>query len=307
MTPVARIGRSDLDVHTLALGGAVLGWTADEAESFAVLDAYAAAGGNFVDSSNIYADGHSEPIIGRWLDSRGRRDDFVVATKVGLGDRFPGLRPATIRRAAEESLRRLGAERIDLYYTHADDPRVPVEEIIGALDGLVREGKVRAIGASNISPERLAAALEFSEHEGLARYEIVQPLYNLVERDHYEGRLAGVVAEYGLSAAPYASLAGGFLTGAYRPGRSVRSVRAPRAVSHLADPRGRRVLAALDEVAAARGAEVASVALAWLSAQPTVVAPIASADNARQVPPLLAGVTLELDARELALLTAASA
>ncbi|WNI16514.1 aldo/keto reductase [Actinacidiphila sp. ITFR-21] len=305
---MARIGNSELDVHPLSLGGNVFGWTADEEHSFAVLDAYAAAGGNFVDSADRYADGQSETIIGRWLDSRGRRDDFVVATKVGAGTKFPGLKPDTIRAAAEASLRRLGADRIDLYYTHVDDPEVPVEEIITALDGLVKAGKVRAIGASNISPERLAASLDFSEREGLARYEILQPHYSLVERAEYEGPLLDLVAARGLSAAPYFALAAGFLTGKYRPdAEAVVSVRASRAAAYLEQERGPKVLAALDEVAAAHGVEPASVALAWLAAQPTVVAPIASARTVEQLPALLAFVDLKLTGEEIAALTAASA
>ncbi|WP_370673291.1 aldo/keto reductase [Streptomyces sp. DvalAA-14] len=306
---MARIGNSELDVFPLALGANVFGWSADEAQSFAVLDAFAAGGGDFVDSADLYGKGGgSETIIGKWLDSRGRRDDIVVATKVGGHTDFKGLKPETIKKGAEASLRRLGAEHIDLYYTHFDDPEVPVEEIITALDDLVKEGKVRTIGASNISPERLAASLDFSEREGLARYEIIQPHYNLVERDKYEGPLADLAAARGLSAAPYFGLALGFLTGKYRPGGpAVDSVRSERAAVYLTQERGPKVLAALDEVAAAHGVEVASVALAWLAAQPTVLAPIASARTVEQVPALLAAAELELTAEEIASLTEASA
>ncbi|WP_405583793.1 aldo/keto reductase [Streptomyces sp. NBC_01190] len=306
---MARIGNSELDVFPLSLGGNTFGRNADEAQSFAVLDAYAAGGGNFVDSADLYGNGGgSETIIGKWLDSRGRRDDIVVATKVGGHADFKGLKPDTIRGGAEASLRRLGADHIDLYYTHFDDPEVPVEEIVTALDGLVKEGKVRVIGASNISPERLAASLDFSEREGLARYEIVQPHYNLVEREQYEGPLADLVAARGLSSAPYFGLALGFLTGKYRPGGpAVDSTRADRAAVYLTQERGPKVLDALDKIAAAHGAEVASVALAWLAAQPTVVAPIASARTVEQVPALLASVELKLTDEELAALTAASA
>ena len=312
---MARIGNSELDVFPLSLGGNVFGWTADETQSFAILDAYAAAGGDFIDTADTYSawvpgnsGGESETILGAWLARRGRRDDIVLATKVGSHPDFKGLKPETIRKGAEASLRRLGTDRIDLYYTHFDDLETPVEEIITALDALVKAGKVRAIGASNISPERLAASLDFSEREGLARYEILQPKYNLVERDAYEGPLADLVAARGLSAAPYYGLASGFLTGKYRPGGGeVYSARAGRASAFLDDPRGPRVLTALDEVAAAHGAEVATVALAWLAAQPTVVAPIASARTADHVAALTAVSELKLSAEEVAALTAAGA
>jgi aryl-alcohol dehydrogenase-like predicted oxidoreductase len=312
---MARIGNSELTVHPLSLGGNVFGWTADEATSFAVLDAFAAGGGDFIDTADVYSawidgnsGGESETVIGHWLARRGRRDDVVIATKVGGHPDFKGLKAETIKNAAEASLRRLGTDHIDLYYSHFDDPDTPVEEIVTALDALVKEGKVRALGASNISPERLAASLDFAEREGLTRYEILQPHYNLVEREHYEGPLADLVAARGLSAAPYFGLAAGFLTGKYRPGGApVGSAREGKAAAYLAQERGPRVLAALDEVAAAHGAEVASVALAWLRAQPTVVAPIASARTPEQLPALLASATLDLTGAEVAALSAAAA
>ncbi|MFI9103837.1 aldo/keto reductase [Streptomyces fildesensis] len=311
---MARIGTSDLDVFPLALGGNVFGWTADEAQSFAVLDAYAAAGGNFVDTADGYSawvpgnsGGESETLIGKWLASRGNRDAIVVATKVSSHPDFKGLRAGNIRAAAEASLRRLGTDHIDLYYTHFDDPQVPVAEILGALDELVREGKVRQIAASNISPERLSESLAFSEREGLASYVALQQLYNLVERTDYEGAMAEVVASHGLSSIPYYALASGFLTGKYRAGVTVDSPRAGGAGKYLATDRGQRVLVALDEVAQAHDAEVATVALAWLAAQPTVAAPIASARTVEQLPALLAVADLKLTAEELDRLTAASA
>jgi aryl-alcohol dehydrogenase-like predicted oxidoreductase len=317
MNGMTRIGTSDLDVHPLCLGGNVFGWTADEETSFAVLDAYTAAGGNFIDTADVYSvwapgnpGGVSETIIGRWAAARGRRDDVVIATKVGGHPDARGLRAATIRKGAEASLRRLGTDRIDLYYSHFDDPEVPVEEIVTALDALVREGKVRALGASNISAERLAASLDFAEREGLARYQVLQPPYNLVQRDEYEGPLADLVRDRGLSAVPYAGLARGFLTGKYRPGgggERTGSPRAGQAAVHLDTERGVKVLAALDEVAAAHGAEPATVALAWLAAQPTVVAPLASASTVEQVPALLAVAGLRLTEEEIGQLTAASA
>ncbi|MCM2427536.1 aldo/keto reductase [Streptomyces sp. RKAG337] len=310
---MARIGTSDLDVFPLALGGNVFGWTADEAQSFAVLDAYAAAGGNFVDTADGYSawvpgnsGGESETLIGKWLASRGNRDAIVVATKVSSHPDFKGLRAGNIRAAAEASLRRLGTDHIDLYYTHFDDPQVPVAEILGALDELVREGKVRQIAASNISPERLSESLAFSEREGLPSYVALQQLYNLVERTDYEGAMAEVVASHGLSSVPYYALASGFLTGKYRAGVTVDSPRAGGAGKYLATEHGQRVLVALDEVAQAHDAEVATVALAWLAAQPTVAAPIASARTVEQLPALLAVADLKLTAEELDRLTAAS-
>ena len=303
----------DLRVSPLCLGGNVFGWTANEADSFAVLDAYAEAGGNFLDTADSYtawiegnSGGESETIIGRWLASRGNRDAIVVATKVGAHPDFKGLAAPTIRRAAEASLRRLGTDHIDLYYTHFDDESVEVSEIVTALDDLVREGKVREIGASNISPARLEASLDFSRRENKARYVAIQPHYNLVSRDTYEGDLAAVAARHGLAAMPYFALAAGFLTGKYRPDTDVASARAGRAAEYLATDRGRRVLAALDEVAAAHSAEVATVALAWLAAQPTVAAPIASARTLSQLPALLALADLTLTDAEVTKLTEAS-
>ncbi|MFJ8881505.1 aldo/keto reductase [Streptomyces albidoflavus] len=314
MTSLRPLGNSDLDVFPLALGGNVFGWTADEAQSFAVLDAYAAAGGNFIDSADTYSSwvpgnegGESETVIGKWLASRGNRDEIVVATKVGSHPQFKGLSASNVKAAAEESLRRLGTDRIDLYYTHFDDPSVPVEEIVTALDDLVKEGKVRAVAASNISPERLQESLDFADREGLARYVALQPHYNLVSRDTYEGPLQQVASRAGLAAVPYYALAAGFLTGKYRPGTTVGSPRAAGAGQHLATERGQKVLAALDTVAEAHGAEVASVALAWLAARPTVAAPIASARTVEQLPALLAVADLTLTDEELSLLTVASA
>ncbi|MDX2854505.1 aldo/keto reductase [Streptomyces sp. PA03-3a] len=310
---MALIGNSDLDVSPLCLGGNVFGWTADEATSFEVLDSFAEAGGNFVDTADVYSawvpghsGGESETVIGSWLAKRGRRDDVLVATKVGSHPDFKGLKAATVKAAAEESLRRLGTDRIDLYYTHYDDPETPVEEIVTALDGLVREGKVRHVAASNISPERLAASLEFADREGLTKYVALQQHYNLVEREQYEGPLREVVQAHGLASVPYFGLARGFLTGKYRPGVTVDSPRAEGAGAYLGSERGPRVLAALDEVAAAHGVEPASVALAWLRSQPTVVAPIASARTPGQLSALLASMALELTAAELDQLTKAS-
>ncbi|MER6263062.1 MULTISPECIES: aldo/keto reductase [Streptomyces] len=314
MTSLRTLGSSDLEVFPLSLGGNVFGWTADEQTSFAVLDAYAAAGGNFVDTADSYSawvegnsGGESETIIGKWVKARGNRDDVVIATKVSQHPEYQGLSAATIKAAADASLRRLGTDRIDLYYTHFDKPEVPVEEIIGALDELVRAGKVRHIAASNISPERLRASLDFSDREGLARYVALQPHYNLVSRDTYEGPLQDLAAREGLAAVPYYSLAAGFLTGKYRPGTTVDSPRAGTGAKYARSERGGRVLAALDEIAAAHGAPVATVALAWLAAQPTITAPIASARTVEQLPDLLGVAGLTLTDDDLKKLTDASA
>ncbi|TXR96267.1 aldo/keto reductase [Streptomyces sp. col6] len=314
MTSLRNLGPSGLQVFPLCLGGNVFGWTAGDEQSFAVLDAYTGAGGNFVDTADAYSHwvpgnggGESETVIGKWLTARGNRSDVVVATKVGALPGYKGLSAPTIKAAAEESLRRLNTDYIDLYYTHFDDETVPVEEIITALDQLVKDGKVREIAASNISPERLRASLEFSEREGLARYVALQPHYNLVSRDTYEGELQDTAADAGLAAVPYFALAAGFLTGKYRPGTDVDSARAGSAARHLESERGRRVLAALDTVARERDAEIATVALAWLASRPTVAAPIASARTVEQLPALLAVADLRLTDQELSVLTEASA
>ncbi|GAA4308394.1 aldo/keto reductase [Streptomyces venetus] len=314
MTSLRKLGSSDLEVFPLALGGNVFGWTAGEDRSFAVLDAYTAAGGNFVDTADVYSawvdgnqGGESETILGKWLEARGNRSDVVVATKVGQHPEFQGLSAANIKAAADASLRRLRTDYIDLYYTHFDRPDVPVEEIIGALDELVKAGKVRHIAASNISAERLRASLEFSDRERLARYVALQPHYNLVSRDTYEGELQDLAEQAGLAAVPYYALASGFLTGKYRPGTTVESARAGGAAKHLETERGLRVLDALDEIAAAHDAPVATVALAWLAAQPTVAAPIASARTVEQLPALLEVGRLTLTDAEVGRLTEASA
>ncbi|MGW1412006.1 aldo/keto reductase [Streptomyces sp. NPDC002403] len=314
MTSLRRLGSSDLQVFPLALGGNVFGWTADEAQSFAVLDAYTAAGGNFIDTADGYSawvpgneGGESETVIGKWLASRSDRDSVVVATKVSTHPSYRGLAPATIKAAAEASLRRLGTDHIDLYYTHFDDETVPVEDIITALDQLVKEGKVREIAASNISPERLRASLDFSEREGLARYVALQPHYNLVSRDTYEGELQDTAARAGLAAVPYFALASGFLTGKYRPGVTVESARAERVSEYRESERGQKVLAALDKVAQEQDAQIATVALAWLASRPTVAAPIASARTVEQLPALVAVADLSLTEQQLAELTEASA
>jgi aryl-alcohol dehydrogenase-like predicted oxidoreductase len=303
---MAHLGKTELDVFRLCLGGNVFGWTADEAQSFDVLDAYAAAGGNFIDTADTYTRpnmGASETIIGRWMAARGNRDDIVLATKVGSDG---GLSAKNVREHAEASLRRLQTDRIDLYYAHKDDLDTPVAETLRAFDELVREGKVRHIAASNLSGERLRESLDVSWREGLTEYVALQPHYNLMERERYEREYAPIVAEHSLACLPYYGLAKGFLTGKYRPdGPEVDSPRAQGALAYL-DARGERVLAAMDQVAADRAAPVAAVALAWLSAQPGVIAPIASARSAEQLEQLLPAVGLKLTDAELELLTEAS-
>ncbi|MCX2733211.1 aldo/keto reductase [Saccharopolyspora sp. NFXS83] len=310
---MAPLGTTDLDVHPICLGGNVFGWTADRDDSFAVLDAYVAAGGNFIDTADLYmasapgnSGGESETIIGEWLRARGNRDQVVIATKVAKLPGRRGLSPGNIRAAAEDSLRRLGVDHIDLYYAHEDDESVPQAEALAAFDGLVREGKVRHLAASNFTGDRLASALATSDREGLARYRAVQPHYNLVERAGYETDLAELVAREKLPVLPYFALARGFLTGKYRPGDTFSdSPRADAARSYL-DERGVKILTALEEIATLRGVPEASVALAWLRARPSVAAPIASARNTDQLAALLVAAELELTGAELERLTTAS-
>ena len=281
---------TDLTVSDLCLGGNVFGWTADEPTSFAVLDRFldAILGTQraFVDTAEMYGHGASERILGAWMADRGVRDHVVVATKASPGDKEHPLSASEVRAAAERSLRNLGTDTIDLYYAHYDDPTTPLEETLGAFDELVRSGKVRYIGASNYSAERLSEALEISERLGLARYVALQPHYNLMERVAYENELRDVVAAHGLGAVPYFGLARGFLTGKYRAGGRVDSPRAPRASEYVGE-KGERVLAALAKVAEERDVPVPAVALRWLADQPTVVAPIASSRSVEQLAELL--------------------
>jgi aryl-alcohol dehydrogenase-like predicted oxidoreductase len=294
---MAPLGRTDLDVFPLCLGGNVFGWTADEAESHAVLDAYAAAGGNFVDTANSYGQGKSETIIGRWMADRGNRDDVVIATKVGGGPNR-NLKAETIQREAAASLDRLQTDRIDVYYAHFDDLDTPLEETLRAFDALVQAGKVRHVAASNYSPERLTQALELQQQKGLAEFAVLQPHYNLVERD-FERTLLPVADAWNLAVLPYFALAKGFLTGKYRTGgKKVKSERAEGASEYLENGGG-AVLEALDEVAEAHDTTAAAVALAWLRAHPRVVAPIASARTTDQLEEILPSVTLELTPQEV--------
>ena len=284
----------------------MFGWTADEPQSRDVLDAYVAAGGNFIDTANSYLveHGQSETIIGRWMADRGNRDAVVVATKVGGGrGAVRNLRAETIKREAHASLERLRTDRIDLYYAHFDDEETPLEESLRAFDDLVRAGTVLHLAASNYTPERLAAALEFQRENGLAEFTVLQPHYNLVERE-YERTLLPVAESWDLAVVPYFALAKGFLTGKYRPdGGAVHSERAEGARAYL-NERGVAVLSVLDEIAAAHDATVAAVALAWLLARPRVVAPIASARTTEQLEQILPAAELKLAPAEIDRLSA---
>ena len=310
---MTRIGTTVLDVFPLCLGGNVFGWTADGPQSFAVLDAYAAAGGNFVDTADVYSawapgnsGGESEAILGRWMADRRCRDRIVVATKVGLLAGATGLSAKSIRKGAEDSLRRLRTDRIDLYYAHQDDPATPLEETLGAFDTLVREGKVSHAAASNFTEPRLAEAMALSKASHPARYVALQPHYNLVHRSEYEEGLAGLCVREGLACFPYYSLASGFLSGKYRPGAAPEGARSGAAAKYL-DERGLRVLAALDAIAAERAVPVAAVSLAWLLSRPAVVAPIVSARTPEQLAELLPAVSLRLTDGERKQLDDASA
>lgn len=298
-----------LTVGPLCLGTNVFGRAVDNAVDAArILDAFVDGGGDFVDTADLYGNGVSETFIGEWLAGRGRRDDVVVATKVGwpTNEVHKGLKPDTIRAAVEDCLRRLRSDRIDLLYTHHDDESVTVPEIIDTLDELVRAGKVREIAASNLSPERLAESLEYSASSGTARYVALQPDYSLMTRDKYEGPLADVAEKFDLAVFPYFSLAKGFLTGKHRPGVRADSVRSEWVAEYVNSERGQRVLAVLDEIAAVTGTEPASIALAWLNSRRQVAAPIASARKLDQLPALLAAASLQLTPAQLESLTASS-
>jgi len=310
--PTVLLPTTALRVSGLCLGGNVFGWTADERQSFEVLDAFAAAGGNFVDTADTYSSwmaghtgGESETIIGRWMAARGNRDSMIIATKVGLLPGLKGLAPKTIRTAVDASRRRLGVDRIDLYYAHADDPETPLGDTIKAFDALVRDGSVRYVAASNYTAPRLRDALTLARRDGLTAYCALQPHYNLMHRDEYEGPLREICAAEHVGCLPYYSLAKGFLTGKYREGVTVTSARAGGASKYL-DARGRRTLDALDAIAAAHDTSVAAVSLAWLAAQPTVVAPIASARTVAQLSELLQMGNVRLAPDELTSLRTAA-
>ena len=310
------LGRSGLTVAPLAFGGNVFGWTADEATSFKLLDAFVDAGCNLVDTADVYsrwAKGHSggesETVIGRWLKQSGKRNRIVLATKVGMdvGDGKVGLAPRYIRQAVNDSLRRLQTDHIDLYQSHQDDPKTPLEDTLSTYADLMREGKVRAIGASNYTAERLEEALQTSARLKLPRYETLQPLYNLMERPAYEEQLEPLCRREGLGVINYFGLASGFLTGKYRSeADAAKSVRGGNLVKKYLNDRGRKVLDALDSAAAQHKATPAQVALAWQMARPGLTAPIASATSVPQFEELAGAARLSLDAATLAAIDAAS-
>ena len=310
-----KLGKTDYQVAPLAFGGNVFGWTADEPTSFALLDAFVANGFNLIDTADSYSrwvEGHkggeSETIIGRWIRKRGRHDDVVIATKVGsdMGLGYKCLKRDYVMRAAEDSLRRLQVDALDLYQSHWDDATTPFEETLEAYSRLMQQGKVKAIGASNLDAARLAQALDVSRSNGLPAYATLQPHYNLIERASFEGALQDLCVKEGIGVIPYFSLAAGFLTGKYRGEQDLaKSKRGPGLKKYL-HPRGHAILAALDAVSQRAGATPAQVALAWLMSRPAVVAPIASATSLAQLDDILASARLSLDADALRELDSAS-
>ena len=313
------LGRSGLQTAPLAFGGNVFGWTADEATSFKLLDAFVDAGFNLIDTADVYSrwvpghgGGESESIIGRWLKHSGKRSRVLIATKVGKpmgadGDGRSGLSARWISQAVEDSLRRLQTDCIDLYQSHDDDKATPFEETFAAFDALIRAGKVRAIGASNFTAARLALALDASERLGLPRYETLQPLYNLIDREPYEAELEPLIRARGLGVINFFGLARGFLTGKYRSEADLAKSPRGAGIKDYLNPRGFRILAALDEAAAAHKATPAQVALAWQMARPGIAAPIASATSVRQFEELAGAAALSLSAQTIAALDDASA
>ncbi len=305
------LGGSRIAVAPLVLGGNVFGWTADEATSFAILDKFVDAGGTMIDTADVYSawvpghkGGESESLNGRWLKSDpAKRDKVVNATKDGFSE---GLEPEVIARACDGSLDRLGVEMIDLYYQHKDDERVPLADSLGAFDALAKAGKIRAIGLSNFTAARVADAMRVAADGGMTPPSALQPWYNLVERGRFEGELRDAVAAAGLAVFPYYSLANGFLTGKYRSKDDIgKSPRGLRNIAYL-EGRGANVLDALDELAADTGAALATIALAWLKAQPAVTAPIASATSLTQADELIAALTLDLTKAQIERLNTAS-
>src|SRR5690554_4072745 len=308
------IKNTDLEVSRINFGGNVLGWTLDESQSFEILDAFVEAGFNFIDTADTYAwwvngtGGQSETILGKWMADRGNRDKLVIATKVGSQTKeHPNdISRKHILKSVDESLQRLQTDYIDLYYSHFDDEKTPVEETLSTYDELIKAGKVRYIGASNLSPERILASFEVSEKNNLPKYVALQPLYNLMERNKYENQYKPLVEKYGLSVMPYSSLASGFLTGKYRSENDFgKSVRGSGAKKYLND-KGFAVLAALDKVAGRHQTKPATVALAWQLAKPTITCSIVSATSESQLQTLFAAPGLMLDKEDMELLNDAS-
>ena len=314
MTLIRPIGHSGLETPPLVLGSNVFGWTIDQETSFRVLDAFVAGGGRMIDTADVYSawapgnrGGESEAIIGQWLKRRGRRDDVLIATKVGMLeiDGAKGLAPAHIVKAIDASLRRFGTDYVDLYYAHRDDEGEDQAAVADAFDALVKSGKVRAVAASNFTRDRLASALK--AQAGKARYVALQNQYNLLERDAFEGDLQRFCVENDVPLLPYYGLASGYLSGKYRTEADLRGKARGSAAAKYMAGHGPRVLAAMDEVAEESGAQHAQIALAWLAAQPGVVAPIASATSVAQVESLLGSMTLALSESQLTRLSEASA
>jgi len=311
---MARIGTSELDVFPLSLGGNVFGWTADHDTSLAILDAHAAGGGNFIDTSDSYmasvpgnSGGESETLIGEWFTSRGSRDATVIATKVSRHPEFRGLSAPTIAAAADASLARLQTDRIDLYYAHFEDPETPLEETAAAFDALVRSGKVRYLGLSNFAPENIERYLAIADANGYARPVALQPHYNLVHRNETEDELVPIALRESLGIVPYYALASGFLTGKYRSKDDLAGSTRASAATKYVSTQGLAVVDALEQIGRAHDASIATTALAWLVAKPGVVAPIASASRVEQVADLLAVGRVQLTADEVARLDQVSA
>ncbi|MBI1686503.1 aldo/keto reductase [Caulobacter hibisci] len=307
------LGRSGLSIAPLVFGGNVFGWTADEKTSHRLLDAFIDGGFDAVDTADVYSawvpgheGGESEAVIGRWLAAGGKRDRIKILTKVAKWPKRPGLSAANIVEALEDSLRRLQTDYVDLYQSHEDDAATPIDETLEAFDRLAKAGKVRAIGASNFTPERLEASLKTSADKGLARYESIQPKFNLYDRDEVEGPLADLAAREGIGVIPFYGLAAGFLTGKYRTEADLEGRARGRTIAReYLNEKGFRVLAALDAAAEATGATPAQIALAWIVAHPAITAPIASATSVAQLDELLAGARLALPAEVIAALDAA--
>ena len=311
-----QIGNSNIQVAPLALGGNVFGWTADEVTSFKVLDAFVDAGFNLIDTANTYSKwlpghkgGESETVIGKWFQKSGKRDKVIIATKVGMemGDGKKGLAKNYILEEVEASLKRLQTDHIDLYQSHADDANTPLEETLEAYAQLIKQGKVRVIGASNYKADRLREALKISEQKGIPRYECLQPHYNLCEREDYEKNLEPLVREKKIAVIPYFSLAAGFLTGKYRSEADCANSPRGGGVKKYFNDRGFRILAALDEVSKTQETSLAAVAIAWLIAKPSITAPIASATSLRQMDHLIRGAELLLSPVSIEKLDKASA
>ncbi|HXP81599.1 MAG TPA: aldo/keto reductase [Verrucomicrobiae bacterium] len=311
-----KLGKTGLEISPLVFGGNIFGWTVDEPTSFKLLDAFAAAGFNAVDTADVYSKwvpghtgGESEIILGEWMKRSGNRNKIIVATKVGMdmGDGKKGLSKSHILRSAEDSLRRLQTDYIDLYQSHIDDPDTPLEETLGAYAELLKQGKVRAIGASNHKAERLAAALETSRKSGLPAYQTLQPNYSLIERAEYENNLEPVCEKEGLGVINYFPLAGGFLTGKYRSESDVAGKARARNVTRYLNERGFKILGALDQIAKKYNATPARISLAWLLARPSITAPIVSATNLEQLRDLISSVDLALDRESVEFLDKASA